>query len=67
MTIKETLDEAFENLSNDQKPSTRTIGHEQLRNCITLINKGYPIQHDIDNVFMFWGNCEDAPIYGQID
>ena len=59
-TILEALQNAEFNINSGNSMSS-IIGNMQLHNAITLLEKGYSIHDEIDNLLEEWGDVENVP------
>lgn len=64
VSILETLQNAKINLvDNAGFPPIQAIGRNQLVNALTLLEKGYPLETEIDPILEAHPNPESAPEY----
>lgn len=64
ISILETLQNAKINLvDNGGFAPIRAIGQNQLTNALTLLEKGYPLEAEIDPILEAHPNLETAPGY----
>lgn len=60
-TILETLQNAQYNLIESRSEISPAFGKEQLHNAITLLEKGYSVNTEIEPILAKYENIEDAP------
>lgn len=60
-TILETLQNAKHNLNTSSEGMQRGIGLSQLNNAVELLEKGYNLQDDIDELIEEFGEFDDIP------
>lgn len=59
-TIRDTLENANYNLQNNGKIG-ESLGKQQLHNAVTLIEKGYSLETDIDELLSIHKSIENIP------
>lgn len=60
-TILEALQNAHYNLSQSMIPFQIEVGKDQLKNAVTLLEKGYDLDTDVDELLLEYDNIEDVP------
>lgn len=60
-TIFEALQNAKVNLVEQQNVVGTVVGREQLSNAVTLLEKGYGLEDNIDTIVDEHGSAEKAP------
>ena len=58
--ILETLENAEYNLAHPIGPSL-VIARNQLHNALTLLEKGFKLETDVDKILAEYGNVENVP------
>ena len=62
-TILAALQNADYNLQNGKIPFQVEIAKAQLHNAVTLLEKNYPLEAEMDGLLSEYPNIEDAPQY----
>lgn len=61
ITIHECLQNAQYNLCDGKIAMQHKIGKEQLNNAVTLLNKGYSLEDEVDPLLDQYGEVENVP------
>ena len=61
VTILEALQNAKHNLIEGKTSINITVGKQQLNNAVTLLEKGYSLSDDIEELMCDHANVEDVP------
>jgi hypothetical protein len=61
VTILEALQNANYNLNNAEIPLQIEIAKEQLRNAVTLLEKGYRLQEEVEPLLEEYGDINSVP------
>ncbi|WP_291866593.1 hypothetical protein [Maribacter sp.] len=61
VTILEALQNAQSNLGRVNIPFPYSIGKDQLKNAVTLLEKGYDINEEVEPLLEKYGSVDDIP------
>ncbi len=61
VTIHECLQNAHYNLCEAKIAMQHTMGKEQLNNAVTLLNKGYSLEDEVEPLLEQYGSAENVP------
>lgn len=60
-TILEALQNANHNIGSGKMPFQIDIGKSQLHNAVTLLEKGYSLSDEVEEIMEDYDNVEDVP------